>query len=166
MEITLDRASKFYEPGEKVTGTIVFKDFNFTDLTELNFIAESYQDTVSEIRGSMGRPPLDEKERTYFMKKKVDHKADPGNPKNRLFEFVLEATEEAEKLIDAYVGVDFSVVVSFYFIPHLLFSTKLQPQEILKLVVLKRRRSMAFMQRSPAAASNLSTAENMCLRSL
>jgi hypothetical protein len=112
MEITLDRASKFYEPGEKVTGTITFKEFKFSDLTDIEFIAESYQDTVSEIRGAMGRPALDEKDRTYFMKKKVDHKADPGNPKNRLFEFILESTEEGEKLIDAYVGVDFSVVVS------------------------------------------------------
>jgi hypothetical protein len=113
----------------------------------------------------MGRPPLDEKERTYFMKKTVDHKADPGNPKNRLFEFVLEATEEGEKLIDAYVGVDFSVVVSFYFYPSFVYSTKSQPQEILKLGVLKRRRSLAFMQRSQVVASNLNTAENMCLRS-
>lgn len=60
----------------------------------------------------MGRPPLDKEARCYFMKKKVEHKADPGNPKNRLFEFVLESTEEGEKLLDAYVGVDFSVVVS------------------------------------------------------
>ena len=112
MEITLDRASKFYEPGEKVTGTITFKDIKFTDIVDFNFIAESYQDTVSDIRGAMGRPGLEDKDRTYFMKKKVDHRADPGNPKNRLFEFILESTEEGEKLIDAYVGVDFSIVVS------------------------------------------------------
>jgi hypothetical protein len=42
MEITLDRASKFYEPGEKVTGTLTFKDINFSDLADFNFIAESY----------------------------------------------------------------------------------------------------------------------------
>jgi hypothetical protein len=42
MEITLDRASKFYEPGEKVTGTITFKETKFTDLVDFNFIAESY----------------------------------------------------------------------------------------------------------------------------
>jgi hypothetical protein len=112
MEITLDRASKFYEPGEKVTGTLAFKDISFSDLVDFAFIAESYQDTVSDIRGAMGRPGLPEKERTYFMKKTVVHRADPGNPKNLLFEFLLESTEEGEKLIDAYVGVDFSIVVS------------------------------------------------------
>jgi len=28
-------------------------------------------DTVSQIRGSMGRPPLEEKDKIYFMKKEV-----------------------------------------------------------------------------------------------
>jgi hypothetical protein len=60
----------------------------------------------------MGRPGLLEKDRTYFMKKTVEYRADPGNPKNFLFEFLLESTEVGEKLIDAYVGVDFSIVVS------------------------------------------------------
>ena len=60
----------------------------------------------------MGRPPLDESDRTYFMKKPVEHKENPGNNKSRLFEFLLESTEAGEKLIDAYVGVDFSIVVS------------------------------------------------------
>jgi hypothetical protein len=127
MDIALDRASKFYEPGEKVTGTLTFLDFRFNEITDLQFIAESYQDTVSEIRGAMGRPTLDEKDRTYFMKKKVEHKPDPGNPKNRLFEVVIEATEEGEKLIDAYVGVDFSIVVSLLF-SHEHFSINLRCQ--------------------------------------
>ena len=47
MEITFDRASKFYEPSEKVTGIILFKDFKFSDLSEMTVQAHSYQDTVS-----------------------------------------------------------------------------------------------------------------------
>ena len=75
--------------------------------------AESYLDTVSQIRGKMGRPPLDESMRIYFMKKDVQHKEDPkaGAKGGRLFEFVLEATEAGEKLIDSYVGVEFSILV-------------------------------------------------------
>ena len=76
--------------------------------------AESYLDTVSQIRGKMGRPALDENQRIYFMKKDVDHSDDPkaGAKGGRLFEFLLEATESGEKLIDAYVGVEFSIIVS------------------------------------------------------
>ena len=51
MEIILDRASKFYEPGEKVTGQIVFNDFKLSDVEKgavgLTLKAESYMDTVS-----------------------------------------------------------------------------------------------------------------------
>jgi len=74
MDITLDRASKFYEPGEKVTGTMVLREWatKFSDLKNFTVKAESYMDTVSQIRGSMGRPPLEESKRTYFMKKNVD----------------------------------------------------------------------------------------------
>ena len=62
----------------------------------------------------MGRPPLDESMRIYFMKKEVKHSDDPkaGAKGGRLFEFVLEATESGEKLIDSYVGVEFSILVS------------------------------------------------------
>ena len=77
MEITLDRASKFYEPGEKVTGQLVFNDFKLSDVEKgaggLLIKAESYMDTVSQIRGNMGRGPLEENQKIYFMKKIVNH---------------------------------------------------------------------------------------------
>lgn len=71
LTINLDRASKFYEPGEKVTGTLDLKELKFSDFSSMKVTAECYQDTVSQIRGSMGRPPLDPEKRTYFMKKDV-----------------------------------------------------------------------------------------------
>ena len=80
--------------------------------------AECYMDTVSQIRGNMGRGPLEEYQRIYFMKKFVTHteNSQASGKAGRNFEFILEATELGEKLIDAYVGVDFSIVVSiFYF---------------------------------------------------
>lgn len=58
----------------------------------------------------MGRPPLEENLRTYFMKKSVETTDVPSSQKTKNFSFMLEVTEEGEKLLDAYVGVDFSVV--------------------------------------------------------
>lgn len=37
-------------------------------------------DTVSQIRGNMGRPALDPKDRTIFMNKDVDHRDSTNNP--------------------------------------------------------------------------------------
>jgi len=116
MELVFDRASKFYEPGEKVTGVFTLKDSRWVDYIDPVFKAEAFMDTISEIRGKMGRPALDEKEKTYFMKKTADHKENSTNPtKARNIEFALEATESGEKLIDVYVGVEFSIVVSTIF---------------------------------------------------
>lgn len=118
MEIIFDRASKKYEPDQTVTGQVVFKDYKISDIVDgangIKMKAESYLDTVSQIRGKMGRPPLDEAARIYFMKKEVKHSEDPkaGAKGGRVFEFVLEATEPGEKLIDSYVGVEFSILVS------------------------------------------------------
>jgi len=82
-------------------------------------------DTVSEIRGKMGRPALPESERTYFMKKTAEHKENSTNPtKARNFEFILESTETGEKLIDVYVGVEFSIVVSIIKTKRFLFILK------------------------------------------
>jgi hypothetical protein len=116
LTISFDRASKFYEPGEKVTGTFDMKDLKYSDYTSFNILAESYQDTVSQIRGSMGRPPLDPEKRTYFMKKEVTSSEVPSNKMQRTFEFILESTEEGEKLLDVYVGVEFSIIVSLVFL--------------------------------------------------
>jgi len=128
MEITFDRASKLYEPGEKVTGIIYFKDFKVSEIENgdsgIKIIAESYMDTVSQIRGDAGRPPQPEERRIYFMKKPVvikDLKPGTapapnapigGSKAQKTFEFILEATEKGEKLLDTYVGVEFSVLVS------------------------------------------------------
>lgn len=76
-------------------------------------IAEAYMDTVSMIRGNVGRPPMKEEDRIYFMKKKIILQ-DNGRINTQTptpFEFVLEATEKGEKLIDAYIGVEFSIIV-------------------------------------------------------
>lgn len=79
MEITFDKASKFYEPGEKVTGQLSLPIGKFTDLKgKIDIKAESYMDTVSQIRGSSGRPALPEDQRTYFMKKDIDMKEPTG----------------------------------------------------------------------------------------
>ena len=75
MEITFDKASKFYEPGEKATGMLSLPIGKFSDLKgKIDIKAESYMDTVSQIRGKSGRPALPENERTYFMKKEIDMK--------------------------------------------------------------------------------------------
>lgn len=68
---------------------------------------------MSIIRGNIGRPPLKEEERIYFMKKKVNiSEGGRINTSTGLtFEFVLEATEAGEQIIDAYVGVEFSIIV-------------------------------------------------------
>lgn len=117
MELTFDRASKFYEPGEKVTGVFTLKDTKWADYIDPVLKAESYMDTVSEIRGKMGRPALSESDRTYFMKKTATSKENSSNPtKSRNFEFVLEATESGEKLIDVYVGVEFSIIYKVQFV--------------------------------------------------
>ena len=113
MEIVFDKASKFYEPQSKVTGTITIKDAKFSDLKNFEITAEAYMDTVSQIRGNMGRPPMDPADRIYFMKKKVDwNEGTGGNGKTRTFSFLNEATVEGEKLLDTYVGVEFSILVS------------------------------------------------------
>ena len=113
MDINLDKASKFYEPGEKVTGYINLRDMKAADVKDkLNLQALSYMDTVSQIRGDAGRPPLEESQKTYFMKKSVAITEVANRAKMLKFEFILESTEAGEKLLDAYVGVEFSIIVS------------------------------------------------------
>ena len=68
-------------------------------------------DTVSAIRGPMGRPALKPEDRTMFMSKKIDLCKDgevgPNAPAK--FDFKLESTT-GNALIDAYIGVDFSII--------------------------------------------------------
>jgi hypothetical protein len=68
LEVKLDRASKYYNPGETVTG--MFKYDDGTPQVQhqgLQVTAKAYLDTVSIIRGSYGREALKEEERIYFM---------------------------------------------------------------------------------------------------
>ena len=64
----------------------------------ISLLAEGYLDTVSIIRGNLGRPPLKEEDRIYFMKKKISiSEGGRINTSNALtYEFLLEATEEGE----------------------------------------------------------------------
>ena len=77
-------------------------------------VAEGYVDTVSIIRGNIGRPAMKEEDRIMLMKKKFQL-SDGGKVTTSSpipFEFILEATEKNEQLIEAYIGVEFSIVVS------------------------------------------------------
>ena len=70
-------------------------------------------DTVSAIRGKLGRPALDPAKRTMFMSKTITvasgGKIFPsGDPLK--FSFSLEPTNGVKTLPDSYVGVDFSIV--------------------------------------------------------
>lgn len=70
-------------------------------------------DTVSMIRGNIGRPALKEEDRIYFMEKKINI-SDQGKVNTSQgvpFEFVLEATVAGQQLLDAYIGVEFSIIV-------------------------------------------------------
>ncbi len=69
-------------------------------------------DTVSIIRGNIGRPAMKEDDRPVFMKKKFTL-SDGGKvdtSKSIPFDFVLEATERTEQLLEAYIGVEFSII--------------------------------------------------------
>ena len=74
LEIIFDRASMFYEPGEEVTGQIKICNLNggTYDHGEVTLNAEALMDTVSAIRGSVGRPALPQDQKIYFMKQKID----------------------------------------------------------------------------------------------
>ena len=55
MEIKFDRASKFYEPGDKVTGSVTIHDSSASVVQHVGVVleAEGYMDTVSMIRGTL-----------------------------------------------------------------------------------------------------------------
>ncbi len=53
LDIQFDRASKFYEPGERVTGTACVANQTFSfEYQSYTLLAEAYMDTVSQIRGN------------------------------------------------------------------------------------------------------------------
>lgn len=53
LDIQFDKASKFYEPLERVSGTVVISGFtSIYEHGQVTLLAESYMDTVSAIRGN------------------------------------------------------------------------------------------------------------------
>lgn len=53
LDIQFDKASKFYEPLERVSGTVVIAGFtSIYEHGQVTLLAESYMDTVSAIRGN------------------------------------------------------------------------------------------------------------------
>ena len=113
LEVKLDRASKFYEPGERIIGTLTILDQGSQiQHSGISVVAEGYMDTVSIIRGNIGRPPMKEEDRIIFMRKKfsISEGGKASTSQAMPFEFVLEATEKGEQLLEAYIGVEFSVV--------------------------------------------------------
>ncbi len=68
LDVQFDRANQIYQPQETVTGSISLKNsekqINFDKIT---LLAEAYMDTVSLIRGNLGRAALPKERRIYFM---------------------------------------------------------------------------------------------------
>ena len=53
LDIQFDKASKFYEPLERVTGTVTIAGYaSVFEHGQVTLLAESYMDTVSAIRGN------------------------------------------------------------------------------------------------------------------
>ena len=111
LEVTFDKVNKMYQPQETVTGCISLKFDKQMSFDNVTLLAESYMDTVSLIRGNLGRPALPKERRIYFMKKDqvVGEKGILFPDKPLKFSFKLESTTEND-LIDGYVGVDFSIL--------------------------------------------------------
>ena len=68
----------------------------------LTLTAVGLMDTVSQIRGKIGRPALPEKDKFYFMKKK-ETLSTGGKIQGQMgvpFAFTIEATEPDRKLMD------------------------------------------------------------------
>lgn len=111
LEINYDKASKFYEPGELVTGTVTVLNHPSYEFKEVIVLSEAYMDTVSAIRGNVGRPPLAADQRIYFMSQKQILNAGGRTTATEPIKFSFEnKPTTGAPLIDAYVGVDFSIV--------------------------------------------------------
>ena len=113
LDVQFDRANKLYMPGENVTGTVELKKCLSPNIQydTIHLEAEGFMDTVSIIRGDLGRAPLPPNERIMFMSKGKQIAEGgimfPNDPMK--FDFVLESNTQ-NKLIDNYVGVDFSII--------------------------------------------------------
>ena len=73
VEVSVDRANQTYQPGEKVSGTIEVKRTVAPNVPydSITLQAEGFMDTVSEIRGDLGRGPLPVDKRIMFMQKQM-----------------------------------------------------------------------------------------------
>ena len=71
LDIQFDRANKLYQPMENVTGTIELKKCQSANIQydSVHLLAEGFMDTVSIIRGDLGRAPLPPNDRIMFMTK-------------------------------------------------------------------------------------------------
>ena len=67
LDVQFERANKIYQPGETVTGTIAVQNIDKLNYENVEIEAEAYMDTVSLIRGNLGRPALPRERRIYFM---------------------------------------------------------------------------------------------------
>lgn len=112
ISIKFDRADKYYEPGDTLGGTYTYHDSTGTNHNGIVLSVHGYLDTVSIIRGKYGRGPLKEHERIYFLKdrKEIVKSGYLEANKEVSFEYELEANIAGEKLIETYVGVDFSII--------------------------------------------------------
>ena len=71
LEVAFERTNKIYQPGETVNGTISLTNYEGQmQFDNVEMEAEAYMDTVSLIRGNLGRPALPKDRRIYFMTKK------------------------------------------------------------------------------------------------
>jgi hypothetical protein len=112
LDIQFAKASKFYEPLETVSGTVaVTTAKTYTDHGEFSITAEAYMDTVSAIRGNLGKGPMRPTDRFVFMCKNiiVSHSGKTIAHEPLKFSFTLDKTGQ-HALIDAYVGIEFSIV--------------------------------------------------------
>lgn len=113
LDVQFNRANKIYQPSEAVVGTIALKNLDQNvNYDSVTLEAEAYMDTVSLIRGNLGRPALPKEKRIVLMTKSYKV-AENGilfpNGDPLAFSFKLESTT-SNPLIDSYVGVDFSIV--------------------------------------------------------
>jgi len=113
VSVKLDRADKYYEPGDLLGGTYKYQDVaGGTQHQGIVLLVQGYLDTVSIIRGKYGRGPLKEHERIYFVKERKEI-VSPGYleaKKDIPFEYELESNIAGESLVETYVGVDFSII--------------------------------------------------------
>jgi hypothetical protein len=96
---------------ETVSGTIsVTSAKTYVDHGDCTLIAESYMDTVSAIRGNLGKGPMKPADRFVFLNKTVNLSKGGKTIAHEPIKFSFTLDDAKAPLIDAYVGVEFSIV--------------------------------------------------------